>query len=102
MCILTGAGSGKLTSSALHLHDASQVDDGRLQLDALSQASSFDAVTFKTWASNYTDCSNIAFSRVHRLWNSSSALHKEVGYVSLVIAKCMHFSSYIQYTSRIE
>lgn len=34
--------------------------------------------TFKTWATNWTDCTNATFSKVHRYWSSNSALHKEV------------------------
>jgi 2-polyprenyl-3-methyl-5-hydroxy-6-metoxy-1,4-benzoquinol methylase len=35
--------------------------------------------TFQSWASNWSDCTNATFNRVHKYWKSNSALHKEVG-----------------------
>lgn len=34
--------------------------------------------TFKSWATNWSDCTNATFNKVHRYWHSNSALHKEV------------------------
>ena len=36
--------------------------------------------TFQSWASNWSDCTNATFNRVHKYWKSNSALHKEVKY----------------------
>ncbi len=41
-------------------------------------AGSVSGKTFNTWATNYTDCTNATFSKVHRYWHSNSAQHKEV------------------------
>ena len=39
---------------------------------------SFGAKTFQTWATNWTDCTNTTFSKVHRHWGSNNAMQKEV------------------------
>ena len=44
----------------------------------ISDADSAD--TFKSWASNWSDCTNATFNKVHRYWRSNSALHKEVSF----------------------
>ena len=36
------------------------------------------AKTANTWASDYTDCTNATFGRVHRFSVTNSAMHKEV------------------------
>ena len=42
----------------------------------MSDADSAD--TFRSWASNWSDCTNATFNKVHKYWRSNSALHKEV------------------------
>lgn len=39
--------------------------------------------TFKSWASNWSDCTNATFNKVHKYWRSNSALHKEVKFKPL-------------------
>jgi ribosomal RNA-processing protein 12 len=34
--------------------------------------------TFRSWASDWSACTNATFNKVHRYWRSNSALHKEV------------------------
>ena len=73
-------GSGGLTVEALAKHDAKEGDhEDSSMLDAQSEGrGSAGGRTMSTWASNWTDCTNVTFGRVHRYWSSSSALHKEV------------------------
>lgn len=58
-----------------HLEEA--VDQNFENLDAKS-SKSWDAKTFRTWATNFTQCTNMTFSNIHRLWNSNSDFHKEI------------------------
>ena len=62
-----------LTVDALQKHDKDQ-DSQSMSVDSDQQTSG----TFKTWATNWTECTNTTFTKVHRLWASNSALHKEV------------------------
>lgn len=65
-----------MTVDALARHNKDH--DGE---DAVSMATDTDQRTmgtFKTWATNWTECTNMTFSKVHRYWGSNSALHKEV------------------------
>lgn len=67
-----------MTVDALAKHDAAENDaDGDAILSDVDSRSQ-GGFTFNTWASNWTECTNITFSRVHRYWRSNSALHKEV------------------------
>ncbi|XP_045190399.2 RRP12-like protein [Mercenaria mercenaria] len=69
-------GPSVLTVDALAKHDKSQGEN-----DAESMVTDSDQQTmgtFKTWATNWTDCTNATFSKVHRYWSSNSALHKEI------------------------
>ncbi|KAL8567931.1 hypothetical protein ACOMHN_059053 [Nucella lapillus] len=66
------AGPSALTLEAMQKHDGDE------QMEVSQGNRAFDAQTFKTWATNFTDCTNLTFSGVHKLWNSSSALHKEI------------------------
>jgi hypothetical protein len=73
---------------ALQRHDGTEVD-GILDENADSfdtrTSKSWDAKTFKTWATNFTQCTNMTFSNVHKLWNSNSAIHKEVSKRLLIV-----------------
>ncbi|XP_067934576.1 RRP12-like protein [Watersipora subatra] len=62
-------GVSKLTVSALSKHDVQNSQHLGVQEN--------DATTFKTWATNWTDCTNTTFNKVHQNW-SNDALHKEV------------------------
>ena len=54
--------------------------------DAKSMISETDSAdTFRSWASNWSDCTNATFNRVHRYWKSNSALHKEVRNISTFV-----------------
>ncbi|XP_052226276.1 RRP12-like protein isoform X6 [Dreissena polymorpha] len=69
-------GPSSLTVDALVKHDKAQGGD-----DVESMVTESDRQTmgtFKTWATNWTDCTNATFSKVHRYWSSNSALHKEI------------------------
>ncbi|XP_076468663.1 RRP12-like protein isoform X2 [Babylonia areolata] len=65
------SGPSALTVETLQKHDGEDQE-------GVGQSGPFDAQTFRTWATNFTDCTNITFNCVHKLWNSSSALHKEI------------------------
>ncbi|KAK7479159.1 hypothetical protein BaRGS_00029600 [Batillaria attramentaria] len=64
------SGVSALTVEAVQKHENAESD--KLDLD------NTDAKTFNTWATNWTECTNITFSRVHRLWHSNSAQHREI------------------------
>ncbi|CAG2248268.1 RRP12 [Mytilus edulis] len=78
------AGTSGLTVDALAKHDEDHFskDTDSLQegFEKLSTSDklSVGAKTFNTWATNYTECTNVTFNKVHRYWSSNSALHKEV------------------------
>lgn len=62
------SGPSQLTASALSKHDAENSD-------IIEQQD--DTATFKTWATNYTECTNKTFNKVHQNWQND-AVHKEV------------------------
>lgn len=66
----------QLTEKALAQLDSMTNDDNFDNKSILSDAESID--TFRSWASNWSDCTNATFNRVHRYWRSNSALHKEI------------------------
>ena len=73
-------GSSGLTVEALAKHDAKEGDAedvGMLDTQSVGRGTA-GGHTMSTWASNWTECTNATFGRVHRFWSSSSALHKEV------------------------
>ena len=64
-------------------------------MDALSDGVSVGGHTtntFNTWATNYTDCTNATFSKIHKNWSANaSAYHKEVCFTllaSVLLIKC--------------
>ena len=68
---------------ALAKHDADTIDTDDLDKDvsfseAGTESQSISAKTFNTWATNWTDCTNTSFNKVHRYWPSNSSMHKEV------------------------
>lgn len=64
-----------LTMDALAKHDKTGDND----VESMAADSDQQTMgTFKTWATNWTECTNATFSKVHRYWASNSALHKEV------------------------
>ena len=71
------AGESGLTVDALAKHD-NKDGDTEMASDGASDTQSFAGKTFNTWATNWTECTNTTFSKVHRYWQSNSALHKEV------------------------
>jgi ribosomal RNA-processing protein 12 len=72
-------GESSLTVDALAKHDEQQIDqDGDVGFRAESDVVSAAGKTFNTWATNWTECTNTTFNRVHRYWASNSAFHKEV------------------------
>ncbi|CAC5426030.1 RRP12 [Mytilus coruscus] len=81
---MSSAGTSGLTVDALAKHDEDHFskDTDSLQegFEKLSTSDkiSVGAKTFNTWATNYTECTNVTFNKVHRYWSSNSALHKEV------------------------
>ncbi|KAK3582767.1 hypothetical protein CHS0354_015294 [Potamilus streckersoni] len=74
----SSSGSSGLTVDALKKHDDFQADkDGDVILSD-SDKQSTKTGTFNTWASNWTECTNTTFNRVHRFWSSNSAVHREI------------------------
>ena len=78
------SGTSGLTADALAKHDediftkdTDSMQEGFEKLST-SDKQSVGARTFNTWATNYTECTNVTFNRVHRYWASNSSLHKEV------------------------
>lgn len=66
---------------ALAKHDKSQENEDDYDItdqDGKSTGASTSGHSFKTWASNWTECTNTSFSNVHRYWASNDALHREV------------------------
>nr|CAG4643695.1 EOG090X00E0 [Lepidurus arcticus] len=49
-----------------------------LEDDAISVSSASTSKTFKTFASGWTECSNMSFNRLFRSFTPTSALHKEM------------------------
>lgn len=67
----------QLTEKALAELDSMSIkNDNFDNKSIISDADSID--TFRSWASNWSDCTNATFNRVHRYWRSNSALHKEI------------------------
>lgn len=62
-------GPSQLTTSSLEKHDA--------QFSETKMDQGFDAATFKTWATDITECTNTTFNKVHQNWKNDAA-HKEV------------------------
>ncbi|KAL3864637.1 hypothetical protein ACJMK2_006302, partial [Sinanodonta woodiana] len=74
----SGSGSSGLTVDALKKHDDFQADkDGDVSV-CDSDKQSTKTGTVNTWATNWTECTNTTFSRVHRYWSSNSAVHREI------------------------
>lgn len=67
-------GVSSLTHAALQEHDG----ENEMELDA--GPIEFDAKTFNTWATNFTNCTSLTFSRVHSQWNLNNAMHKQVSW----------------------
>lgn len=82
---------GGLTMDALAKHDESQfshdTDSNQGGFDKMSASDklSIGAKTFNTWATNYTECTNATFNKVHRYWASNTAYHKEVWHTYMCI-----------------
>ena len=78
------AGEGNLTSEALKKHNAilgEKHDDREMVRDDDDDGDqTYDGTlnTFKTFASNWSDCSNVSFSRLLNGFRSDSAIHKEM------------------------
>ena len=72
-----------MTVEALAKHDETQL--GKSQPDRMSDGISVGSHgtktvdTFNTFASNWTECTNATFGRVHRHWGANATeFHKEV------------------------
>lgn len=72
--------SSGLTAKALAQLDAQSMGKtDPINFDAKSVISDAESAdTFRSWASNWSDCTNATFNKVYKYWNSNSALHKEV------------------------
>lgn len=83
----------KLTSDALRKHDAfmgtkpepAEVDDEESETGFTEQGKTFK--TFQTFASDWSLCSNVSFSKFLNRFTSNSALHKEMLAVLAAIAE---------------
>ncbi|KAK6185603.1 hypothetical protein SNE40_007802 [Patella caerulea] len=71
-------GPSNLTVAALAKHNEGETEIDGMSVVSTEDAKSTTAKTFSTWATNWTDCTNATFSRVHRYWASNSAMHKEI------------------------
>ncbi|XP_013379809.1 RRP12-like protein isoform X2 [Lingula anatina] len=71
-------GPSTLTLEALTIHNEGVDEDVDIDKAGSIGSGLSDAKTFQTWASNLTECTNSAFSSVHRYWASNSAMHKEI------------------------
>ncbi|XP_046410406.1 RRP12-like protein [Neodiprion fabricii] len=74
-------GPGGLTSDALHKHDAIQGTHQNVQnieIDDDDETQATTIKTFNTFASDWSSCSNISFSRFLSGFQASSAMHKEM------------------------
>ncbi|KAI4462006.1 putative nodulin-like protein [Holotrichia oblita] len=77
-------GSSNLTFEAVKRHEAiqsfstspSKDEIQTMEEDTISNASSYQ--TIQTFASEWTDCSNMSYSRFLKVFRSDSALHKEM------------------------
>ena len=69
-----------MTSDALAKLDSKSVTSKKMNIDGDDDdnQSVLTHDTFQSWASNWSDCTNATFNRVHKYWKSNSALHKEV------------------------
>jgi ribosomal RNA-processing protein 12 len=67
----------QLTKEALdRLESTSAIVKQAIDVDEDDDNQTVD--TFKSWASNWSNCTNATFNKVHKYWKSNSALHKEV------------------------
>ncbi|XP_063963855.1 RRP12-like protein [Lytechinus pictus] len=67
-----------LTQKALDEHNVVQGDSDVMMGGVASDSVSVGGETYGTFLSGVTDCSQPAFNRVKRYWESSSASHKEI------------------------
>ncbi|XP_014673956.1 PREDICTED: RRP12-like protein, partial [Priapulus caudatus] len=73
-----GKGTGGLTTDALKKHNESIEDGEQSAAGVNADQETFSAKSQSTILTSWTDCSNQSFSKVHRLWKSNSATHKEI------------------------
>lgn len=109
------AGKSDLTVDALKLHNDLQA--GPLELgtggrkDAFMEEEPDEAIserTAGTFLSGLSDCSNLTFRKVQRLWESNSAAHKEVHFYSehpmvakvLFLMMCGHWCNNIDIANK--
>jgi hypothetical protein len=87
-----------LTQKALAQLDSSSIANLDNNFDARTIISeSSGGNTFRSWATNWSDCTNATFNKVHRYWKSNSSLHKEVAFlISLRTTKKAYFLSKIR------
>ena len=65
-----------MTSQALAQLNAANNEH---QFDSKSLISDNESVgTFESWASQWSDCTNATFNRIHNFWRSNSSMHKEI------------------------
>jgi len=79
---LFATGPSSLTVEALARHEAGQIDSNVTfpDIESLSIGATSAAKSSCTWASQWTDCTNVTLSRVlQRFAASNLAQHKEVG-----------------------
>lgn len=76
-------GPSSLTSDALRKHDAVQSflpkNEAQMEEDVESSVASGSSYrTMQTFASEWSECSNMSFNRFLKVFRSDSALHKEM------------------------
>lgn len=73
-------GPSDLTTEALAKFDPThhfKLNDAEL-MDIGGDNDNQSIASFESWASNWSDCTNATFNKVHKYWRSNSAMHKEV------------------------
>jgi len=87
-------GQSSLTVEALARHEACQNDSSVTfpDIESLSIGATSAAKSSCTWASHWTDCTNVTFSRVlQRFATSNLAQHKEVGRTFNSLLQILYF-----------
>lgn len=84
MSLLFFLGSSNLTTDALRKHDITNTfvtskpknEPVEMEEDTISEASSYR--TIQTFASDWSECSNVSFNKLLNVFRPDSALHKEM------------------------
>ena len=68
-----------MTRKALAELDSKSVGNELFETRSEIAESEYSAAdSFRSWATNWSDCTNATFNKVHKYWRSNSAFHKEI------------------------